>query len=62
MKKTVLSRGAKLIPKVGPLRGVRRRMNPARRLRDSLREETRQLSAEVFAELQRDDEFWRRFD
>ena len=60
-RRTLVSRGAKRLPKTGPLGGVRRRLNPARRLRDGLREETRRLSDEVFAELRRDDEFWRRF-
>jgi hypothetical protein len=55
------SRAAKRLPKKGPLGAVRRRVNPARRLRDSLREETRELSDEIVAELERDDEFWRRF-
>jgi hypothetical protein len=60
-KRTVLSRAAKRLPNAGPLRRIRRRLNPARRLRDTLREETRRLSEGVFAELQGDDEFWRRF-
>jgi hypothetical protein len=58
---SALARVTDRLPKAGPLGAVRRRMNPARRLRDSLRLETRGLSDEVFAELQHDDEFWRRF-
>jgi hypothetical protein len=60
VKQTARSRAVLLIPKVGPLRGVRRRLNPARQLRDSLREESQQLSDGVYAELERDEEFWRR--
>lgn len=43
------------------LRWLRRRYSPARRLRRSLRLETRELSEQVLAELERDEEFWRRF-
>ncbi len=60
-KRSVLGRAVALIPKKGPLHSLRRRLNPARRIRDGLREETRVRSDEIFAELQRDDEFWRRF-
>jgi hypothetical protein len=60
-KRTMRTRAAKLIPKVGPLRSVRRRLNPARRIRDDLRAETGELSDEIFGQLQRDEEFWRRF-
>jgi hypothetical protein len=60
-KKTARGRAVALIPKKGPLRTVRRRLNPARRVRDNLREETRELSDEIYAELEGDEEFWRRF-
>ena len=53
------SRAASLIPKVGLLRGFMR-LDPARDVRESIRE-THQLSEEIFGELQRDEEFWRRF-
>jgi hypothetical protein len=56
-----LARVTRLLPKEGPLGVVRRRLNPARRLRDALREEMRGLSDEIMAEMERDDEFWRRF-
>jgi hypothetical protein len=55
------ARGAKMVPKVGPLRGVRRRLNPSINLRERQIEETRELSDELFAEIERDEEFWRRF-
>jgi hypothetical protein len=60
-KKTARGRAVALIPKVGPLRTLRRRLNLARRIRADLKEETRGLSDGVFSELQQDDEFWRRF-
>ena len=61
LQRTVRFRAARVVQKVGPLRDVGRRMDPVRNLRDGLRAETRRLGDEVFAELQRDDEFWRRF-
>jgi hypothetical protein len=60
-KASLAGRVAKRLPKHGPLGKVRRRLNPARRLRDSLRAETRELSEGILAEMKRDDEFWRRF-
>jgi len=61
VRKSPLSRAVSRLPKKGPLGAVRRRLNRARRLRDGLREETRRLSDEVLAQLEADDEFWRRF-
>ena len=60
-KKSVRGRAVALIPKKGPLRTVRRRLNPARRVRDDLRAETRELSDEIYGQLEGDEEFWRRF-
>lgn len=60
-KETTRAQVTRLVPKLGPLRGVRRRLNPSRGLLDSQVAETRMLSDEVFTELQRDEEFWRRF-
>jgi hypothetical protein len=60
-KKSVRGRAVELIPKKGPLRTVRRSLNPARRVRDNLRAETRALSDEIYGQLERDEEFWRRF-
>jgi hypothetical protein len=57
----LLTRAIRRLPREGPLGVIRRRFNPARRLRDSLRDETRQLSDGIVAEMRRDDEFWRRF-
>ena len=55
------SRVLERLPRDGRLRWVRRRYSPARRLRRSLKLETRQLSGQVFAEIEADEEFWRRF-
>lgn len=56
------SRLLELLPRKGRLaRHVRRRYSPYRRVRRGLKEETRDLSAEIAAEIERDDEFWRRF-
>ena len=60
-KASLAGKVAKRLPKHGRLGKVRRRLNPARRLRDSLRAETRELSEGILAEMKRDDEFWRRF-
>lgn len=56
-----LARAVVRLPRDGPLGAVRRRLNPTRRLRDALREETRGLSDEILTELERDDQFWHRF-
>jgi len=61
VRKTPFARAVARLPKTGLLGRVRRRLNRARRVRDGLREESRRLSEEVVAELERDDEFWRRF-
>jgi hypothetical protein len=60
-KRTSRARMAKLVPKVGPLRGLHRRLNPSVQLRNKQIEQTRGLSDEVFADIRRDEEFWRRF-
>ena len=60
-KGTTQARMTKLIPKVGPLRGLRRRLNPSLNLRNRQIDEVRELSDEVFADIGRDEEFWRRF-
>lgn len=49
------------LPRDGRLGDIRRRYSPARRLRRSLKTETRELSSEIFEEIEADEEFWRRF-
>ncbi len=49
------------LPKSRATRALRRRYHPARRINEQLRAETSALSAEVFAEIESDPEFWRRF-
>jgi hypothetical protein len=61
VQRKLVTRMVRRLPKEGRLGTVRRRLNPARRLRDQLREETRELSDGIIAELERNDEFWRRF-
>lgn len=56
-----IARAVKMLPKHGPLGAVRRRLNPARRLRDSLRAEARELSDEILSDMAQNEEFWRRF-
>jgi len=61
LKQSLRGRAVSLLPKVGPFGAVRRRLNPAHQLRDRVMKETRELSDGIFAELLRDEEFWRRF-
>jgi hypothetical protein len=56
-----LSRALDRLPRRGPLGWVRSRYHPKRRLRHTLIAEARQLSEEVFAEIEQDEKFWRRF-
>jgi hypothetical protein len=61
LKQSARFKAVSLLPKEGPFGAVRNRLNPASKLRDSRREEIRKLSDGIFAELQRDEEFWRGF-
>jgi hypothetical protein len=47
------------LPSSRPTRALRRRFDPARKIALQLRRETAELSAEVFARIERDEEFWR---
>jgi hypothetical protein len=60
-KRTPRARMAKRVPKVGPLRGLRRRLDPSANLRKNQIDHLRELSDEVFVDIGRDEEFWRRF-
>jgi hypothetical protein len=61
LARTRRARLSRLVPNVGPLGDVRRRLSPAERLVERQRVETKKLSDEVVAEIHRDPEFWRRF-
>lgn len=60
-KQSRRARALDALPKNRVTRVLRRRYHPARRINEDLRAETAALSAEVFAEIERDPEFWRRF-
>jgi hypothetical protein len=60
-KETRRARLLDALPKNRATRALRRRYHPARRINEELRQETAALSAEVFADIERDPEFWRRF-
>jgi hypothetical protein len=60
-KETRRARVLDALPKNRVTRALRRRYHPARRINEELRQETAALSAEVFADIERDPEFWRRF-
>jgi hypothetical protein len=60
-KAMLSSRVLERLPRRGPLGWVRRRYSPVQRLRRSLKEDTQELSERILAEMDGDDEFWRRF-
>ena len=60
-KAKLRSRALEWLPRDGKLGKVRRRYSPYRTLRRDLKTEMRDLSAEVFAEIEADEDFWRRY-
>jgi len=60
-KAKIRSRVLERLPRKGRLGRFRRRYSPYRRVRTVLKHETRDLSAQIADEADRDEEFWRRF-
>lgn len=60
-KAKLRSRVLDRLPRKGGLGRIRRRYSPYRRVRRGLKLETRDLSAQIADEIDRDEDFWRRF-
>jgi hypothetical protein len=58
-RRSRLARTLRRLPPIRPVRALRRRFDPGRQIARELRRETAQLSGEMFARIERDDEFWR---
>jgi hypothetical protein len=55
------ARALDALPRNRATKALRQRFHPARRLVTELREETATLSQEVFAQIERDEDFWQQF-
>jgi len=60
-KATARARALDALPRNRVTKSLRRRFHPGKRIADELREETARQSRDVFAQIERDEEFWRQF-